>query len=46
MNMLVCLFGKFVMFEIIIFDATWSVAIWVTLYLPARYDMAEAYCAS
>ena len=28
-----------------IFDATWSVARWLILYVPARYDMAEAYNA-
>ena len=28
------------------FYATWSVVRWLTLYVPARYDMAEAYSAS
>ena len=33
-------------FVMAIFDATWSVVRWLTLYVPARYNMAEAYSAS
>ena len=33
-------------FVMTIFDAMWSVVRWLTLYVPAFYDMAEAYSAS